>query len=70
MTLRYKRTYGEFESLSVTVSDFLSIISFEDKVKNRQQLYSVKKRKTKKQNKTLKTPVGRIRIFLFFFFFK
>lgn len=68
MTMRYKSTYGEFESLSVTVSDFLSIISFEDKVKNRQQLYSVKKRKTTKQNKTLKTPVGRIRIFLFFFF--
>lgn len=45
MTMRYRSPFRAFHSLSIIVSDFISIISFENKAKSGQKLYPVKKEK-------------------------
>lgn len=50
MTMGYQSTYGTFYNLSIIVSDFISMISLEDKVKSGQKLYLFEKKK-----KTCKT---------------
>lgn len=54
MTVRYRNPYGPFYSLSIIVSDFISIISFENKAKSGKKLLRKKKKqwKNKKEKKS------------------
>jgi len=59
MTMGYQSTYGTFYNLSIIVSDFISMISLEDKVKSGQKLYLFEK---KKKLAKLKNPMGKVQI--------
>lgn len=45
MTMRYKNTYVAFHGLSITVSEFILIISFKNQVESGLKLHLVKKKK-------------------------
>lgn len=59
MTVRYRNPYGPFYSLSIIVSDFISIISFENKAKSGKKLLR-KKKKNNEKTKKKKNHLGRI----------